>query len=90
LESIIEGNALYPVTLLKDVDRRLQRLLVDNGILMLRQLLEEGATILTERRRISPSQLLSLRNKSRRILSLGSPIDARDLPAQSNLDPDVF
>jgi hypothetical protein len=71
LESIIEHNGLYPVTLLKEVDRRLQRLLVDNGILMLRQLLEEDATILTERRKISTSQLSSLRNKSRRILALG-------------------
>ena len=71
LESIIEQNALYPVTLLKDIDRRLQRLLVDNGILLVRQLLEDDANILTSKHRISTSQLFSLRNKSRKILALG-------------------
>jgi hypothetical protein len=71
LENIIEANGLYPVTLLKDVDRRLQRILVDSGILLLRQLLEEDADILADKRRVSTSQLSSLRNKSRRILNLG-------------------
>jgi hypothetical protein len=71
LENIIERNGLYPVTLLKDVDRRLQRILVDNGILLLQQLLGEDADILTDRRGISTSQLSSLRNETRRILNLG-------------------
>jgi hypothetical protein len=70
LENIIERNGLYPVTLLRDVDRRLQRTLIDNGILLLRQLSGEDADILIEKRKISANQVSLLRNKSRRILNL--------------------
>jgi chaperonin GroEL (HSP60 family) len=69
LEDIIERRSLYPVTVLKEIDRRLQRLLLDNGILLLRQLIEEDAEILTRKRIVSTSQLSSLRNKTRRILN---------------------
>jgi hypothetical protein len=68
LEDIIERGGLYPVTLLKGVDRRLQRVLIENGILLLRQLIEEDADRLTSRRVISVNQLSSLKDKTRNIL----------------------
>jgi len=69
LEAIIEQGHLYPITMLKEVDRRLQRLFVDNGILLLLQLTKKDAEILTDKRIISPSQLSSLRNKALKLLN---------------------
>jgi Holliday junction resolvase-like predicted endonuclease len=68
LEDIIERRGLYPVTVLKE-DRGLLRLLVGNGVLLLRQLIEEDAERLTRNRIVSTGQLSSLREKSRKILS---------------------
>jgi hypothetical protein len=69
LEDIIERGGLYPITLLKGIDRRLQRLLVENGIVLLRQLTGEETEMLARKRVISTSQLSLLKNGSRRILS---------------------
>jgi Holliday junction resolvase-like predicted endonuclease len=68
LEDIIERRSLYPVTVLKE-DRGLLRLLVGNGVLLLRQLIEEDAERLARNRIVSTSQLSALREKSRRILN---------------------
>jgi hypothetical protein len=70
LADIIERRKLYPITVLKEVDRRLQRLFVDNGILLLLQLTRQDAEILTKKRIISSSQLSSLRSKSLKLLDL--------------------
>jgi hypothetical protein len=67
LEGIIESRELYPVTLLKQ-DRGIHRLLLDNGFLLLRQLIEQDAEKLTRDRKISKSQLSSLREKTQRTL----------------------
>jgi hypothetical protein len=69
-EAIIERNGLYPITLLKEIDRRLQRLLVENRILLLRQLIENDAKILVRKRIVSGQQLASLQSKSQTILRL--------------------
>lgn len=68
LEGIVESRGLYPVTVLKE-DRALQRLLLDNGFLLLRQLIEEDAEKLTRDRILSKSQLSTLREKTRRTLN---------------------
>jgi hypothetical protein len=69
LEEIIERRGLYPVTVLKEIDRPLQRLFVENRILLLTQLIREDANILVEKRVVSRSKLSSLRDRSRKILN---------------------
>ncbi|HUK27547.1 MAG TPA: ATP cone domain-containing protein [Candidatus Acidoferrales bacterium] len=68
LDGIIESRRLYPITILRG-ERRLQRLLLDNGIVLLRQLVDSKADRLTRDRILSTSQLSNLRQKSVRILS---------------------
>jgi hypothetical protein len=69
LEDIIERRSLYPITVLTGLDRRLQRLLVENGIILLRQLTEEDAEMLARKQVISTRQLSTLRDKARTILN---------------------
>jgi len=68
LDGIIESRRLYPITILRG-ERKLQRLLLDNGIVLLRQLVDSKADRLTRDRILSTSQLSNLRQKSVRILS---------------------
>jgi hypothetical protein len=72
LEGIIESRRLYPVTVLKE-DRGLQRLLLDNGIILLRQLLEDDSDRLAKERIVSNRQLSVLRQKSTIILKQLTP-----------------
>jgi hypothetical protein len=69
IDDVIRQRSLYPVTMLKEVDRRLLRLLVENGIVLLKQLVHEDAEIMVKSRLISNNQLSSLRNVSRNVLS---------------------
>lgn len=69
IDDIIRRRNLYPVTMLKDIDRRLLRLLVDNGIVLLRQLVQEDAEIMVKKQLITDVQLSSLRNRSRNIIN---------------------
>jgi hypothetical protein len=68
LEGIIESRSLYPVTVLRE-DRSLQRLLLENGIILLRQLTEPNVERLVRDRTLSNSQLINLREKANRILN---------------------
>jgi hypothetical protein len=68
LEDIIERRKLYPITVLREVDGRMRRLLIENGIILLRQLIEEDAQRLTRNRIVSMNRLSSLRSKARSIL----------------------
>jgi hypothetical protein len=73
IDDIIQRRSLYPVTMLKGINGKLQRLLLDNGIILLRQLAQKDAETIVEKRLITDAQLSSLRNKSRNVLSKLGP-----------------
>lgn len=68
LEEIIEQNKLYPVTFLKDLDSLTQKKLCDNGIVLLKQLIEYDLDELWKKTKISKEKLEKLIKKSKEIL----------------------
>ena len=68
LERMMEEKKLYPITFLKDLDRRTESKLGDAGIVLLRQLVEANLEKLHERTKISKNILKNLVRKAGEIL----------------------
>ena len=68
LEKMIEDGKLYPITFLKSLDRETEEKLGDNGIVMIKQLLEKDAREISRNARISDKKLNKLIENSKEIL----------------------
>lgn len=68
LEQMVEEKKFYPVTLLKDLDADGQQKLGDNGIVLLRQLVEYSVSDLYKRTKIKRDILENFVRKARSIL----------------------
>ncbi len=68
LESMIEKNRLYPVTLLKGLDVNMQARLADKGIILLSQLAEYNAEKLNKMAKIGKSKANQILRKAHEIL----------------------
>jgi len=69
LEQMIEEKKFYPITFLKGLDRVSKRRLGENGIVLLKQLVESDIDKLCKMTRISKKKLSNLVGKAREILS---------------------
>lgn len=68
LEQMIEEKRFYPITLLKDLDIQTQAKLGDNGIILLKQLIEISLNEIVKKTRIEKQTIEKLIKKAREIL----------------------
>jgi len=68
LEQMIEKKKLYPITFLKDLDRRTEAKFGDVGIVLLKQLVETDIEELQERTKIPKNRLKGFVKKAKEIL----------------------
>lgn len=69
LEQVIEEKKLYPITFLKGMDRKNENKLGNNGIVLLRQLVEKDFDKLQKTTGIQKKELLELVKKAKEVLS---------------------
>jgi len=70
LERIIEEKKLYPITILKNLDRKTQERFGDRGIILLKQLLEKDVEKLWKKTKISKIKLKKMIDNAKRCFSL--------------------
>jgi Holliday junction resolvase len=68
LEQMVEEKRFYPVTLLKDLDADTQAKLGDNGIVLLKQLLEMDSNEISKRMKVDRQKIEKLIRKTRELL----------------------
>jgi len=68
LETMIGGKKLYPITFLKILDKNTERKLADNGIVLLKQLIEMDVQELKKRTKIKESKLNILKKRAMEII----------------------
>jgi len=68
LEAMVEEKKFYPITLLKNMDRRIETRLGDNGIILLKQLVETDFNELLKKTGMEKSKLRVIREKAVELL----------------------
>ena len=68
LEKMIEEKGLYPITFLKGLDVRIQAKLGDNGIILLKQLVEMNINELVKKTGIKKEKIFNLVKRARELL----------------------
>jgi hypothetical protein len=68
LEQLIEKKKFYPITFLKGLKRKTQEKFGDNGIVLVRQLVEIGLKELYKKTKVSKKELKELISKARKII----------------------
>ena len=68
LEALIEEKKFYPVTMSKEVDKKMEAALADNGIVLLRQLLDEDVEKLSFQTGIQGDKIRKLMENAERIM----------------------
>jgi hypothetical protein len=68
LERMIEEKKLYPITLLKDMDRGTYWRLADNGVILLKDLVNRDANELSKKTKIPLSVIKEVKRKAEEIL----------------------
>lgn len=69
LEQMIEEKNLHPITLIKGLDAKTEEKLGDNGVILVRQLIEHDINKLSRRTGIKKDKLAILMKKAREIIS---------------------
>ncbi|KUO41551.1 MAG: hypothetical protein AVW06_01030 [Hadesarchaea archaeon DG-33-1] len=69
LEQMIEEKNLHPITLIKGLDAKTEEKLGDNGVILVRQLIEHDLDKLSRRTGIKKDKLAILMKKAREIIS---------------------
>ena len=64
LEEMIEGKKLYPVTMIQGLQAGLVAKLIDEGILLLRELISLDSTMLQSRLNLSPAKVRTLKQRA--------------------------
>jgi Holliday junction resolvase-like predicted endonuclease len=68
LEKIIDERKLYPITLLRDLDRKTRERLVDNGVVLLKQLVECDLNELWKKTGIPKNRLEDLIDRAKQLI----------------------
>ena len=68
LEVIIEEEKFYPITILREVDKKMKTTLGDNGIIVLKQIIDADLKKLAAKTRIREERLEGLERNARKLL----------------------
>ena len=68
LEVIIEEEKFYPITILREVDKKMKTTLGDNGIIVLKQIIDADLKKLAAKTGIREERLEGLERNARKLL----------------------